>query len=66
MTPAGRPADLPTYLPTYLPTAIAIAIAININININTTTLGSGRATVLQGAVHLVLLAKFLFLAVVP
>ena len=54
MTPAGRPADLPTYLPT------AIAI------NINTTTLGSGRATVLQGAVHLVLLAKFLFLAVVP
>ena len=62
MTPAGRPADLPTYLPTYLPTAIAIAIAININ----TTTLGSGRATVLQGAVHLVLLAKFLFLAVVP
>ena len=54
MTPAGRPADLPTYLPT------AIAI------NIKTTTLGSGRATVLQGAVHLVLLAKFLFLAVVP
>ena len=29
-------------------------------------TLGSGRATVLQGAVHLVLFAVFLFLAVVP
>jgi Ca2+:H+ antiporter len=31
-----------------------------------TLTLGSGRATVLQGAVHLVLFAAFLFLAVVP
>jgi Ca2+:H+ antiporter len=29
-------------------------------------TLGAGRATVLQGAVHLVLFAVFLFLAVVP
>ena len=29
-------------------------------------TLGSGRATVLQGAVHLVLFGVFLFLAVVP
>jgi Ca2+:H+ antiporter len=29
-------------------------------------TLGSGRATVMQGAVHLVLFAAFLFLAVVP
>ena len=33
---------------------------------ITTTTLASGRATVLQGAVHLVLFATFLFLAVVP
>jgi Ca2+:H+ antiporter len=31
-----------------------------------TVTLASGRATVLQGAVHLVLFAAFLFLAVVP
>lgn len=31
-----------------------------------TLTLGSGRATVLQGAVHLVLFAVFCFLAVVP
>ena len=29
-------------------------------------TLGNGRTTVLQGAVHLVILAAFLFLAVVP
>ena len=29
-------------------------------------TLGTGRTTVLQGAVHLVILAAFLFLAVVP
>ncbi len=33
---------------------------------ISVTTLASGRATVLQGAVHLVLFAIFLFLAVVP
>lgn len=33
---------------------------------ISTTTLASRRATVLQGAVHLVLFATFLFLAVVP
>lgn len=33
---------------------------------VSTLTLGSGRATVLQGAVHLVLFAAFLFLAVVP
>jgi Ca2+:H+ antiporter len=33
---------------------------------IGTLTLGSGRATVMQGAVHLVLFAAFLFLTVVP
>ncbi len=33
---------------------------------VGTLTLGSGRATVLQGTVHLVLFAVFLFLAVVP
>jgi hypothetical protein len=33
---------------------------------ISTTTLATGRATVLQGAVHLVLFAAFLFLSVVP
>ena len=33
---------------------------------VGTLTLGSGRATVMQGAVHLVLFASFLFLTVVP
>ena len=33
---------------------------------ISTMTLSRGRATVLQGAIHLVLFAVFLFLAVVP
>jgi Ca2+:H+ antiporter len=33
---------------------------------ISMLTLGSGRATVMQGAVHLVLFASFLFLTVVP
>ena len=33
---------------------------------ISVLTLGTGRTTVLQGAVHLVILAVFLFLAVVP
>jgi Ca2+:H+ antiporter len=33
---------------------------------VSAMTLASGRATVLQGAVHLVLFATFLFLAVVP
>ena len=33
---------------------------------ISAMTLSGGRATVLQGAVHLVLFAVFLFLAVVP
>ena len=37
-----------------------------LTIAVATLTLGSGRATVLQGAVHLVLFAVFLFLAVVP
>ena len=33
---------------------------------LNQSTLGTGRTTVLQGVVHLVLFAAFLFLAIVP
>jgi Ca2+:H+ antiporter len=33
---------------------------------VSTITLASGRGTVLQGAVHLVLFAAFLFLSLVP
>ena len=37
-----------------------------ITLVISTMTLAGGRATVLQGAVHLVLFAAFLFLAIIP
>lgn len=41
-------------------------VMLTLTMVVGTLTLGSGRATVLQGAVHLVLFAAFLFLAVVP
>jgi Ca2+:H+ antiporter len=41
-------------------------VLLTLTLIVGTLTLGSGRATVLQGAVHLVLFAAFLFLAVVP
>jgi Ca2+:H+ antiporter len=41
-------------------------IILALTASVATLTLGGGRATVLQGAVHLTLFAVFLFLAVVP
>jgi Ca2+:H+ antiporter len=41
-------------------------VMLTLTLIVGALTLGSGRATVLQGAVHLVLFAAFLFLAVVP
>ena len=41
-------------------------VLLGLSFMVGILTLGSGRATVLQGAVHLVLFAVFLFLAVVP
>jgi Ca2+:H+ antiporter len=41
-------------------------VMLTLTLIVGTLTLGSGRATVLHGAVHLVLFAAFLFLAVVP
>jgi Ca2+:H+ antiporter len=41
-------------------------VLLTLTLLVGTLTLGSGRATVLQGAVHLVLFAAFLFLAMVP
>lgn len=41
-------------------------VLLMITLVISTMTLAGGRATVLQGAVHLVLFAAFLFLAIVP
>ena len=41
-------------------------ILLALTLLVSVQTLGTGRTTVLQGAVHLVILAVFLFLAVVP
>jgi Ca2+:H+ antiporter len=41
-------------------------VLLTLTLLIATTTLGSGRATVMQGAIHLVLFTSFLFLTVVP
>jgi Ca2+:H+ antiporter len=41
-------------------------VLLSLTLMVSTITLAGGRATVLQGAVHLVLFATFLFLAVVP
>jgi Ca2+:H+ antiporter len=38
----------------------------DVTLILSQTTLGTGRTTVLQGVVHLVMFAVFLFLAVVP
>jgi Ca2+:H+ antiporter len=47
-----------------LPPKETVLLALTLLISVMTLT--SGRSTVLQGAVHLVLFAAFLFLAVVP
>jgi Ca2+:H+ antiporter len=41
-------------------------ILLALTLLVGVVTLGTGRTTVLQGMVHLVILAAFLFLAVVP
>ena len=41
-------------------------VLLGLTLLVSVLTLGTGRTTVLQGAVHLVILAAFLFLAVVP
>ena len=46
--------------------APVVIILLALTASVATLTLGGGRATVLQGAVHLTLFAVFLFLAVVP
>lgn len=53
-------------LPLELGVAPKEAVLLGLTLLVATLTLGSGRATVLQGAVHLVLFAAFLFLAVFP
>ena len=41
-------------------------VLLSLTLLVSVMTLGTGRTTVLQGAVHLVILAVFLFLAIVP
>lgn len=56
----------------FLPQALVLGLSqthivlLALTFAVGTLTLGTGRATVLHGAVHLVLFAVFLFLAVVP
>jgi len=45
---------------------VAMLVRLGLSFIVGILTFGGGRATVLQGAVHLVLFAVFLFLAVVP
>ena len=47
-----------------LPGTEMVLLALTLVVSV--LTLASGRATVLQGTVHLVLFAAFLFLAIVP
>jgi Ca2+:H+ antiporter len=42
------------------------AVLLGLTLLVSVITLGTGRTTVLQGVVHLVILAAFLFLSVVP
>ena len=64
------PAVAAVAIVTGLPLALGLdakgTALLGITLLISATTLATGRATVLQGAVHLVLFAAFLFLSVVP
>ena len=42
------------------------SVLLALTLLVSVVTLGTGRTTVLQGIVHLVIFAEFLFLAVVP
>ena len=53
-------------LPIVLGLAVKQAVLPGLTLLIGAMMLASGSATVLQGAVHLVLFAVFLFLAVFP
>jgi len=53
-------------LPLYLGLGAKETVLLVVTLLVSVTTLASGRATVMQGAVHLVLFAAFLFLSVVP
>ena len=64
--PAVAALSLAIDLPLALGLAPKDVVLLVLTLLVATLTLGSGRATVLQAAVHLVLFAVFLFLAIVP
>jgi Ca2+:H+ antiporter len=64
--PAVGAASLALGLPLGLGLPVKETAILMLTLFISSMTLAQGRATVLQGAVHLVLFAVFLFLAVVP
>jgi Ca2+:H+ antiporter len=64
--PVVAVASLALGLPLDLGLPVKETAILMLTLFISSMTLAQGRATVLQGAVHLVLFAVFLFLAVVP
>jgi Ca2+:H+ antiporter len=64
--PAVAAYSLAVGLPLELGLSPLDTVLLFLTLLINTTTLATGRANVMQGAVHLVLFAAFLFLAFVP
>ncbi len=64
--PAVAAVAIATREPMILGLSPANEIFLALTIVVATMTLGAGRATILQGAVHLMILALYLFLVVVP
>jgi Ca2+:H+ antiporter len=64
--PAVAAISIAADLPLTLGLSSLDTVLLFLTLLLGTTTLASGRATVLQGAVHLVMFAAFLFLAFVP
>ena len=64
--PAVAGVSIAIGLPLTLGLGAMQQILLALTLFVTVITLGTGRTTVLQGVVHLVILATFLFLAVVP
>jgi Ca2+:H+ antiporter len=59
-------AALALKLPLVLGLAPKELVLLSVTFLVSAVTLGTGRTHVMQGAIHLVLFAAFLFLALVP
>ncbi len=64
--PAVAAVSLVLHTPLTLGLGAKEVVLLIVTLILSQSTLGTGRTTVLQGTVHLVLFAAFLFLAVVP